>query len=171
MSQDHSNELNEESHSEAKPASMEGSGKDKAREYQEQILRIRADFENTKKRLERDKLDAIRFANETLIVEILPIMDNLDRALASLTEGHDPEKVKQGLRIAQEELHKVLEKHGVQTVKTVGAEFDPRFHEAVATVDDNKFKDGAIVDEVQRGYTLNGRLVRPSRVRIAQKQE
>ncbi len=142
-----------------------------APDTQEQILRIRADFENTKKRLERDKQDAIRFANEILIVEILPIMDNLDRALASLSEGHDPEKVKQGLKLAQEELHKVLEHHGVQTIKAAGSEFDPQFHEAVATVQDAKLKDGAIVDEVQRGYMLNGRLIRPSRVRIAQQQE
>lgn len=140
----------------------------KAQEYWDQILRLRADFENTKKRLERDKLDAIKFANERLLVEILPIVDNLDRAMASLAGGHDPGKVKQGLEIAQEELHQVLELHGVRMVKTTsGAEFDPKIHEAIAVVEDSGVNEGAIVDEVQKGYLLNGRLIRPSKVRIS----
>ena len=140
----------------------------KAKECWDQLLRLKADFENTKKRLERDKQEAIKFANERLLVEILPIVDNLDRAMASLSEGHDPEKVKEGLKIAQEELHQVLEQHGVEMVKSVGAEFDPKFHEAVAVVQTSDSKDGTIVDEIQKGYLLNGRLIRPSRVRIAQ---
>lgn len=144
----------------------------KAKEHWDQLLRLKADFENTKKRLERDKLDSIKFANERLLIEILPIVDNLDRAMASLDEGHDPEKVKKGLHIAQEELHQVLEQHGVQVVKSVGLPFDPEFHEAVAVAADaGDVADGTIVDEIQRGYLLNGRLLRPSRVRIAQKQK
>ena len=141
------------------------------KESADQLLRLRADFENSKKRLEREKSEAIKYANEKLLIEILPIMDNFDRAMASLSEGHDPDKVKQGLKIAQEQLHAVLERHGVEQVKSEGAEFDPHLHEAVATVDDPKRKDGAIVDEVQRGYLLNGRLIRPSRVRIAKHKE
>ena len=139
----------------------------KARENLDQLLRLKADFENTKKRLDREKLESIKFANEKLIVEILPIMDNLDRAMASLSEGHDPEKVKQGLKLAQEELHKVLNQHGVKTLQAVGKPFDPQWHEAVATVESDEAEDGIVVDEVQRGYELNGRLIRPSRVRIA----
>lgn len=138
-------------------------------QQQEQWLRMRADFENTKKRLERDKQEAIKFANEKLLIEILSIVDNFDRAMASLSEGHDPEKVKKGLQIAQEELHQVLERHGVQVVKTLGEAFDPKVHEAVAVVPaSGDVKEGVIVDEIQRGYLLNGRLIRPSRVRIAQ---
>ena len=135
----------------------------------EKFLRLRADFENIKKRLERDKQEAIKFANERLLVEMLSIVDNFDRAMTSLSEGHDPEQVKKGLEIAQAELHQVLESHGVQVVKCVGEVFDPKFHEAVATVEAvGDMKEGAIVDEIQRGYVLNGRLIRPSRVRIAQ---
>ncbi len=140
-----------------------------AKEQQEQVLRLRADFENTKKRLERDKQEAIKYANEKLLVEILSIVDNFDRAMLSLSEGHDPEKVKKGLKIAQEELHQVLERHGVQVIKTLGEPFDPKFHEAVAVVESNQdAREGIIVDEIQRGYLLNGRLIRPSRVRIVQ---
>ena len=138
-----------------------------ADDVREQILRMRADFENVKKRLERDKSEAIRFANENLLIEILHVVDNFDRAMTSLSEGHDPEKVKQGLRLAQDDLHKVLELHGVKVVKSVGEIFDPHFHEAVATVEVPGAGEGQIMDELQRGYLLNGRLLRPSRVRIA----
>lgn len=134
--------------------------------FKEQLLRVKADFENTKKRLERDKQDAIKYANEKLLAEVLGIADNFDRAMASLSEGHDPVKVKQGLEMAQNQLHKMLEKNGVELVKSVGAEFDPRVHEAVGLVESDA-KEGVIVDEVQKGYLLNGRLIRPSRVRLA----
>ena len=144
---------------------------DKAKEVQDQLLRLKADFENTKKRLQRDKEDAIKYANEKLLIEILPIVDNVDRAIASLSEGHDAGKVMEGLKLAQEELHQVLQSHGVTVVQTVGEAFDPQLHEAVAAVESADAKEGTILDEVQRGYVLNGRLIRPSRVRIAQQRE
>jgi molecular chaperone GrpE len=138
-------------------------------EQWDQLLRLKAEFENTKKRLAREKLDAIKFANERLLVEILSVVDNFDRAMASLSEGHDPEKVKKGLGIAQTELHQILEEHGVQVVKCLGEPFNPEFHEAVAVVAAAEgVQDGTVVEEVQRGYVLNGRLIRPSKVRIAQ---
>ncbi len=139
----------------------------KVDETKDQLLRLRADFENTKKRLEKDKFEAIRFANERLLEEILHVVDNFDRAMTSLSEGHDPEKVKQGLKLAQDELHKVLETHGVQIIPSVGKEFDPKVHEAVAVVESDGAKEGFVMDEVQKGYLLNGRLLRPSKVRIA----
>ena len=147
------------------------SPEDKAKEHQDQLLRLKADFDNTKKRLQRDKEDAIKFANERLLVEILPIVDNLDRAIASLSEGHDAGKVMQGLKLAQTEIHQILESHGVQVVQAVGEAFDPQLHEAVAAVESADAKEGTVLDEVQRGYVLNGRLIRPSRVRIAQQRE
>lgn len=140
----------------------------KIAEYREQMLRLKADFDNTKKRLERDRSDSVKFANEKLLVEILNVMDNFDRALQSLEEGHETAKVKQGLKLAQTELHKVLDRNGVQAVKSVGEAFDPQLHEAVATVEVEGAEEGTVIDEVQKGYTLNGRLIRPSRVRIAQ---
>lgn len=143
----------------------------KVKEAHDQLLRLKADFENTKKRLERDRMDAIKFANERLIAEILPIMDNLDRAMASLTEGHDPEKVQAGLKIAQGELHQVLEQHGVEIVKAMGSEFDPQLHEAVGVVEITEGKEGTVVEEIQKGYLLNGRLIRPSMVKISQKKD
>ncbi len=141
---------------------------DKAKESFDQLLRLKADFENTKKRLQREKEEAIKFANEKLLIEILPIVDNVDRAMSSLSEGHDPAKVIEGLKLAQEELRQVLELHGVKVLQTAGQTFDPQFHEAVAAIESKDAKEGTILDEVQRGYVLNGRLIRPSRVRIVQ---
>jgi len=143
----------------------------KPEETRDQLLRLRADFENSKKRMEREKMEAIKFANEVLLAEILPIVDNFDRAMTSLSEGHDPEKVKEGLKIAQGELHQILAEHGVEVVKAVGQPFNPQFHEAVAVTDSSEVEEGTIVDEIQRGYLLNGRLLRPSRVKIVQKSD
>ncbi len=150
------------------PPAAEQDAEAKAKGYWEQILRMKADLENTKKRLERDKTDAIRFANEKLLIELLPIVDNLDRALASFSEGHDAERVKQGLKLVQDQLHRVLETHGVQQVLSLGMPFNPDLHEAVGVEEASKdTQEGTVVDEIQRGYLLNGRLMRPSRVKIA----
>ncbi len=140
-------------------------------ELLDQMLRMKAEFENLKKRLERDKQDAIRFANERLLADMLHVVDTFDRATASLSEGHDPAMIRKGLLIANDELHKIMERYGVQPVKSVGELFDPNLHEAVAEVEDAGKKAGTVVDEIQRGYVLNGRLIRPSRVRIAKAKE
>jgi molecular chaperone GrpE len=140
-------------------------------DLREQLLRLKAEFDNVKKRLERDKQDSIRFANEKILADMLKVVDTFDHATASLSEGHDPAKVAKGLRIASEELHKILERHGVQPIKSVGEPFDPNMHEAVAEVEESGKKAGTVVDEVQRGYVLNGRLIRPSRVRVAKAKE
>lgn len=145
-----------------------GADPEKFAEYYEQLLRLKAEFDNSRKRLERERSEAIKFANEELLAEILPVVDNIDRAMASLAEGHDPAKVQDGLKLAQKELHDVLEQHGVSVVKAVGEIFNPELHEAVAVGQKEGAEDGTILDEIQRGYTLNGRLIRPSRVRIAQ---
>jgi molecular chaperone GrpE len=79
--------------------------------------------------------------------------------------------VKEGLRIAQDELHEILEQHGVAVVNAVGGAFDPSFHEAVGAEETNDVKEGTVLSEIQRGYLLNGRLLRPSRVKIAKKEE
>ncbi|MBI4353303.1 MAG: nucleotide exchange factor GrpE [Candidatus Omnitrophica bacterium] len=139
--------------------------------YRDEFLRAKAELANAKKRFEKDRLEIIKFANERIISDVLPAMDNLDRAMASIAEGHDVMKVLEGLKIAQKELHQALEQHGVQVVKSVGEHFDPRFHEAVGVVEDEKTEEGRVMDEIQRGYLLNGRLLRPSRVRVAQKKE
>jgi molecular chaperone GrpE len=141
----------------------------KADEHWEKVLRLGAEFENTKKRLERQSQEGIRFANEKLVLEVLPLVDDMDRAIASLDAGHELRKVKEGLHLVQNKFHRVLEQHGVEPIEAVGRPFDPHLHEAVAEVESDA-EEGSVVEEVQRGYTLNGRLARPSRVKIARKR-
>ena len=142
----------------------------KADEYWDRILRLTADFENTKKRLEKRAEDAVRYANEKLLLEVLPLVDDLDRAITSLDRGrHDLSKVKEGLHIVQNTFHKVLEKNGVRMIEALGQVFDPNFHEAVGEKVTAEVEEGHVAEEVQRGYLLNGRLARPSRVKIAKR--
>lgn len=153
-----------------RPMSDDGTpGSAAARELQDQILRLRAEFDNTKKRLERDKLDAIRFANERLLLEVLEVADNFDRALASLAGETDSDRIRKGLELTHSQLHRILDKQGVEPVQSVGQAFDPRYHEAVGVGESEDAEDGAILEEYQKGYLLNGRLLRPSRVKVARK--
>lgn len=135
-------------------------------ELEGDLLRTAADFENSKKRIQKRSDELVKFGNERIILEILPLVDDLDRAITSLDEGSEPRKVLEGLHLAQNNFHRVLEQHGVETLTSVGQPFDPNFHEAVGEVRAPEGEEGSIAEEIQRGYLLNGRLVRPSRVKI-----
>lgn len=136
-------------------------------ELEADLLRAAADFENSRKRLQKRSDEMIKFGNEKIVLEILPLVDDLDRAILSLDEGAEPKKVQEGLHLAQNNFHRILEQHGVETIASVGKPFDPNFHEAVGEVSAPEAEEGSVAEEVQRGYLLNGRLVRPSRVKIA----
>lgn len=141
----------------------------KADEHWERVLRLTAEFDNTKKRLEKKAQDSIRFANAELLLEVLPLVDDLDRAVTSLDQGHELKQVKEGLHLVQNNFHKVLENHGVEVIQAVGQPFDPNRHEAVGEIETDAVEEGHVAEEIQRGYSLNGRVARASRVRIAKK--
>ncbi len=143
----------------------------KAEEHWDKVLRMGADFENAKKGVEKRTQDMIKYANEQILVEVLPIVDDLDRALASLDQGHDLEKVRQGLHLVQNTFHKILAKHGVEQMSSLGRPFDPNLHEAVGETVTDQVDEGHVAEELQKGYMLHGRLARPSRVRIAKKKD
>ena len=141
----------------------------KGDEYYDKWLRTHADFENTRKRLEKEKMEFLRFANEDLIVELLPIIDNLDRAINS---HKDPEKDPhlKGVLLIKDELHKLLERHGVAKIKSVGEKFDPNFHEAMMLVESEKYQEDMVVEELQSGYTMHSKLIRPASVKVSKKK-
>ena len=141
----------------------------KADEHWDRILRINADFDNAKKRLEKRSEDTAKYAIEKLLLEILPVVDDLDRAIKSLDEAGIPKSVREGLALVQDKFHKILEQNGVQAIPAAGQPFDPHMHEAVGEVATDAFEEGAVAEELQKGYTLNGKLARPSRVRIARR--
>jgi molecular chaperone GrpE len=137
------------------------------KEHYERYLRQVAEVDNFKKRINREKEDAIRFANENLIKDILPVIDNLERAIAHAQGGGNGKSLVQGVEMVLRGLLDVFGKHGVVQVPAVGEVFDPGKHEAMAQVESSQYEPNTVVDEHHRGYLLRDRLLRPALVTIA----
>jgi molecular chaperone GrpE len=127
-------------------------------------LRLRADFENFRKRVEREREESARRALAEPIRDLLPVVDNLERALAAGGEG---EELRGGVELILRQLVDVLRRFGIAEIPALGLAFDPRVHEAVARVEDPAVAAPTVVGELQRGYWLNDRLLRPALVRVA----
>ena len=136
-------------------------------EAQDRMLRVAADFENYKRRQRRETDDAIFRSREQLLKEILPAIDNLDRALVAANKGGSVEALAQGVRLVDKQLHSALEKLGVTMFEAKGEAFDPARHEAVQQVEDSGLENGRVVDVFARGYMLGERLLRPAMVSVA----
>lgn len=141
----------------------------KLKEAEEKYLLAAADFENMKKRLQKRADDSVKYAIEKVVTDFLLVVDDLDRAIASLDQGHDAKTVLKGLHLAQNTFHKILEQNGVEVISSVDKPFDANLHEAVAEVVDASRDEETVLEEVQKGFTLHGRLVRPSKVKISKK--
>ncbi|MBI4322888.1 MAG: nucleotide exchange factor GrpE [Candidatus Omnitrophica bacterium] len=136
----------------------------------EQYLRQLADVDNTRKRLQREKEEFSRFAAESVIRHLLPIIDSLSQALVAVDTQADPKTIIQGVHLIYRQLLGLLEREGVARITTIGEPFDPHRHEAVAQVDTDEPKaDGTVVEEVQVGYTMHGKVLRPAMVKVAKK--
>lgn len=131
-------------------------------------LRARADLENYRKRAQREKEDLSRFANENLLREVLPVVDNLERALehARQDDGGNGGLL-QGVEMTLGQLQRVLDKFGVTPLRSVGEPFDPARHEALGQLESTEHPPNTVVQELQRGYLLNDRLLRPAMVMVA----
>lgn len=141
-----------------------------AKENYDRYLRIAAELENYKKRAARDKAEIIKYGKEDLIKDILPFLDSLDRALLH-AESSDAQSFKSGIALIQDQLLCCLKKHGVERIDSVGGDFDPNVHEALMQMDSAEHRDNQIVSEMEKGYLLNGRLIRPSRVCVCKKNK
>jgi molecular chaperone GrpE len=131
-------------------------------------LRERADLENARKRHQRDKEDALRFANDRLLKEMVPVLDNLERAVAHAEQGGDNNQgLLEGVNMTINQFRKVLEDFGVKPIKAVGASFDPNLHQAMGQIESAEQAPNTVVTEFQRGYLLHDRLLRPSLVMVA----
>jgi len=130
-------------------------------------LRERADLENFRKRAQRDKEDLARFANESILREILPVLDNLERAVvhARQQEGEGGGLL-EGVEMTLSQLHRLLDKFGVAPIEAVGTPFDPDRHEAMGQMESAEHPPNTVVQELQKGYLLNERLLRPSLVMV-----
>jgi molecular chaperone GrpE len=145
----------------------------KAETNYERLLRVTADFENYKKRMEKEMNEFRRFANESLIKEILPIMDNLERALKIEYEkdGDAFDGMKKGVEMTLKGLKDSLKKFGVIPMDALEKPFDPNFHQAVSQEASDKYPENIVTQELQKGYMLGERLLRPPMVVVSKKPE
>jgi len=135
-------------------------------------LRSQAEMENFRKRMQRDKQDALRFANEGILREILPVVDNLERAVEHARENDtDTAGLLEGVEMTLEQFARTLEKFGVKPVEAVGKPFDPACHEAMGQVVTGDAPPNSVVQQLQKGYLLNERLLRPALVMVAKAPE
>ncbi|MFB3819411.1 MAG: nucleotide exchange factor GrpE [Candidatus Methylomirabilales bacterium] len=133
---------------------------------QERLLRLQAEFENWKKRSAREKADFLKFANEELLLTLLPVLDNLDRAIASAPAQGPCGPLREGVEMTARLFRGALERAGVRPVEAVGQPFDPGVHQAVAQVE-APGEENRVVEEVQKGYLLEGRVLRPAMVKVS----
>ena len=144
---------------------------ERARELQKEseknydlYLRSQAEMDNLRKRNRKEREDYLKFANENLIKEMLPVLDNLEKALSHSKNENTVHALEEGITLTLKGLKDTLSKSGLQEVQAMGEPFDPCFHEAVSQMDDPEAKPGIVLTELQKGYTLNTRLIRPAMV-------
>ena len=136
-------------------------------ELKDQMLRRQAELENYRKRLIRDKEEAIQFSNENLIKDLLGFLDNMERALAAAKNGGDLNGLVEGFEMTQNQLLSTLDRNwGLKAIESVGKEFDPSLHEACMMAVDESLDKETVLEEFQKGYTLHDRVIRPAKVKI-----
>jgi molecular chaperone GrpE len=138
---------------------------------QEKMLYFQAEFENFKRLKMKEKQETLKYGNEALIREFIPIVDNLEMALDHASKTDDSKGVLEGVQLTLNEFLKVLEKSGITRVDAVGKTFDPNLHEAVYQEERDDVEPDMVISEFQKGYLLNERLIRPSRVVLSKKPE
>lgn len=140
---------------------------DEAKELIDQLQRLQAEFENYKKRTEKEKQEILQLGKATVIVKVLDIVDNFELAIEALKT--EKEEIKHGLVLILKQLHKFLEEEGIKAINAEGKKFDPFMHEAMKV--ENSEKDNIVLKELQKGYTLHNKVVRTSKVTLGKKQE
>ncbi len=137
-------------------------------ETQDLLRRKHAEFENYRKRIEREQKEFVSYATSELVLEILPVLDNLERALGSTRgdESDSEKQIREGVAITYRQFGDVLKRAGLREVNALGEDFDPHLHEAVARVETATHREGEILDVLQKGYVLKERLLRPAMVRV-----
>jgi molecular chaperone GrpE len=142
--------------------------KGEAREYLEQLQRVQAEFANYKKRVQREMLESYDYAKGELICRLLPVMDDMERAIESLAPNCENDEAAKGVKLIYEKLKSTLEAEGVEPIECKGRAFDPNVHEAVMVTKVDEGEDSTVVKDFQKGYTYKGKLIRPSKVEVTQ---
>ncbi len=140
-------------------------------ELNDKYLRLAAEFENFKKRILKEQEQFLQFSNERILTQLLPIIDDFDRAHEAAKEHKPGEIFSKGVEMILDQLHKMLKDNDVEKIKTTNEKFDPNMHEAIATTETEKHEEDTVTEEISPGYLLNGRLLRAAKVKIAKKPE
>lgn len=135
-------------------------------EEHNRYLRAVADFANFKRRRQEDYENQIQYANQDLILKLLPVIDNFERALQAAQDNRNFDALAEGVSLTLRQLRDMLEKEGVSPIEAVGQEFDPNLHEAVMRIESRDYPDNTIVEELEKGYMQKSRVIRPSKVKV-----
>ncbi|RJX22854.1 MAG: nucleotide exchange factor GrpE [Ammonifex sp.] len=141
----------------------------RAQEYYQQLLRLRADYENLRKRVNKEREEFLHFAGEALVASLLPVLDDFERALKS--PGDKVSDFLAGIEMIYRRLSETFTHEGLEVIPAVGALFDPTRHEAVAFEEDGEHPANTILEELRRGYTFRGKVLRPALVKVAKEKE
>ena len=145
---------------------------EKAKDTWDKLIRLQADFENARKRWERDRNVFARFANEDLICDVLTIVDELERSVELSSEKHeDYTAFLKGVAMILAHLHDLLKKNGVCCINAKGKCFDPNYHEALMQTENDELPENTVVEEMQKGYTLNDKVIRTVKVQVSKKKQ
>ena len=136
--------------------------------YKEQFLRTAAEFDNYRKRIDRERRELSEYATSDVLRELLPIIDNFERALQA-PSGGDSDAFRRGIDLIHKQMLDLLRKRGVTTIEALGADFDPNVHQAVIHEPSEEHREGEVMQELQRGYKLGDRLLRPAMVKVAKR--
>jgi molecular chaperone GrpE len=142
---------------------------EEAKKYYDQYLRGLAETENIRKRSQREKEDYLKFAHLSIIKKLLPIIDDLNRGMEAANAAQDYEGLKKGMEITARNLSELLRQEGVQEIECVGKPFDPQYHEPLMVVDSNEHPENTIIEELNKGYIMHDRVIRPSLVKVSGK--
>jgi len=177
-----------EKNKEAKPVSEDKNKNDNQKEKeetteqklektQEKLLRTLAEMENQRRRFEKEKKEAFEFGGFNFAAESLSLIDNIDRAIISfksdeiLKKNNDLSKIIDGIEVVKKDLVSIFKKNGIESIECINKKFDPNFHQAMMEVENNTKEPGTVVQEIQKGYMMKSRLLRPSLVGVAKKRD
>jgi molecular chaperone GrpE len=145
--------------------SLKGKEK-KLQDALDKMLRMQADFENVKKRFERDKFEFIRFSNSQIIGELIPFVDDFQRAFEAADTTKDFEVLHKGVEMILKHLLEFLKQKGVSEIEAIGKPFDPAYHEAVLQIESDEHPENTVIEELQKGYLLNNKVLRTAKVKV-----
>ncbi|MGO4887242.1 nucleotide exchange factor GrpE [Anaerobacillus sp. MEB173] len=135
-------------------------------ELNNRLLRVQADYDNFRRRTREEKEAAAKYRAQSLVEGLLPVLDNFERALMVTTENEETKSLLQGMEMVYRQLQESLKNEGVEVIETVGQSFDPHLHQAVMQVESDEFESNQVVEELQKGYKLKDRVVRPAMVKV-----